>query len=201
MSVVTFDFDGVLHTDVQGIHPTDWNSKGDQTPAERMIRLFKQEARDHDVVIVTARGQGHVGMIRKFAEMHGLNPVTIIATDDRPKMPVLRRLESIRHYDDNRQMIRDILPGDSIEFVLVSDDQIIQTIKAAKKIQDAAKVLEDYLTYEGAMGSWVSKITVDQDRHVIVLHCIDDPDAWGSEILDGRSFMGFKISTDFSEES
>lgn len=119
--VITYDFDGVMHTGVipGTIHPLPMPSQW--TPNMTMINRLKDEAKTHDIYIVTARdgdSSGRNQWIDKFVIDHKLPVKDVICTNDTPKLPYLKKLGSIRHYDDNKKMIAELRDSD-IEFVLV----------------------------------------------------------------------------------
>lgn len=133
--VVTFDFDGVMHT---GVYPGTIHPYPDPkmwTPNEPMIDLLRKESEQYDIYIVSARSGDR--WIWKFVDDHELPVVGVITTDDHPKLPHLKRLKSIRHYDDNPSMKAE-LAGSGIEFVFVQDGmvtekQLSRTIRHIKK--------------------------------------------------------------------
>jgi hypothetical protein len=127
MTIVSYDFDGVLHLDVIGIHPIDFRAAADELrPARRMVEMLRRDARDHEIVIVSARS--YDGPILDFVRHHGLPVKRVYVTNNGDKMPLLRRLGAIRHYDDNRDMVDELLSFDTLELHLVSDDEVVEVI-------------------------------------------------------------------------
>lgn len=120
--VVTFDFDGVMHTGVYPgtIHP--YPDPGAWEPSQIMIDKMKEEAEDNDVYIVSARDCDFGGKpnrwIKWFVEEHDLPVKGIVCTNNGKKRSYLKELKSIRHYDDNPEMEKE-LRGSGIEFVYV----------------------------------------------------------------------------------
>jgi len=124
--VITYDFDGVLHTGVWPgtIHPLPDASRW--LPSARMIDKMKDESKDHDIFIVTARdgdSNGKNQEVEKFVIDNNLPVKGIICTNDESKLPYLKDLKSVKHYDDNKNMARE-LEGSGIEFVLVDPTNI-----------------------------------------------------------------------------
>ena len=117
--VVSFDFDGVLHTDViPGTHHplSHWDT--DLTPNETMHHQLRQEAAKNKIVVVSARCPNSKSIIANFCEQYGLPITGIYATCDQPKLPILLKLHAIRHYDDNLKVGRELANSD-IEFIYV----------------------------------------------------------------------------------
>lgn len=120
--VVTFDFDGVMHTGVYPgtIHP--YPDPGMWTPNEVMIDKLKEESESNDIYIVSARdcefGGGPNRWIKRFVEEHKLPVKGIVCTNNEKKGPYLEDLKSIRHYDDNPSMKYE-LRDSGIEFVYI----------------------------------------------------------------------------------
>ena len=100
--VCTFDLDGTIHKSVIGPHPTDPWEPELWEPNREMIDKMKEEAKTADVYIVTARDDNSYNRaaINKFIEMHDLPVKKVYYTDNRPKLPTLIKLGSMRHYDD-----------------------------------------------------------------------------------------------------
>lgn len=120
--VISYDFDGTLHSGVYHgtVHPLAdpdlW------TPKQSMIDSLINDAKDHDIYIVTARTgdiNGNNPWVTNFVKEHKLPVKQIICTDDRPKLPYLKKINSIKHYDDNPDLVRQ-LKGSGIQLVLVN---------------------------------------------------------------------------------
>jgi len=119
--VVSLDFDGVLHTDVHPgtISPVEFFTS-DLSPNYKMHQKLREEARNHPVIIVTARDNGPMkDVCWDFVSEYNLPVKKIYATDGRPKEKLLSSLGVIRHYDDNGQMAEG-LKELGIEFVHVN---------------------------------------------------------------------------------
>jgi len=120
--IVSFDFDGVLHTDVHPgtIHPINYFAS-DLTPDEEMHDQLRKEAKDNDIIVVSARhayGDMYDAM-EEFIRNYKLPVKKIYATSGMPKRDLLEGLGVIRHYDD-KDMTAE-LAGTDIEFVLVGE--------------------------------------------------------------------------------
>lgn len=114
---VSFDFDGVLHKSVVGIHPVDILNPEEWEPSENMFKQVMLEAKSNTLVVVTARDSWNKPQLEEFIKMHGLPISKIYCTDNMPKLNTLRSIGAIRHYDD-RDISRE-LRGSGIEFMLV----------------------------------------------------------------------------------
>ena len=69
---VSFDFDGVLHKSVIGIHPTDMFHPETCTPSLNMFKQVKLESQNNDLVIVTARDNWNRPELETFVKMYNL---------------------------------------------------------------------------------------------------------------------------------
>lgn len=116
--IVSFDFDGVLHRSVVDIHPISWDKPEEWTPFEEMFAVMHEEAKANRIVVVTARDGCDMEHVWEFIKMHKLPVEKVYCTDNGPKIPVLRNIDAIRHYDDNKK-IENELKGSGIEFVKV----------------------------------------------------------------------------------
>jgi len=103
--IVSFDFDGVLHQEMQSgtIHPLHFDH-GDLAPREEYINELFQESKNNNIIIVSARCSDEE--IWQFIEIHHLPVKEVYATCMRPKIPLLMKLGVIRHYDDDVESIR-----------------------------------------------------------------------------------------------
>lgn len=130
--VVSFDFDGVLHTDVYPgtIHPINWEN-ADLTPNEEMFRKMREEAAGNTIVVVTGRDDVDLNTVWEFIHNHRLPVTQVYTTNNRQKLPVLKHLGVIRHYDDNPMMAYE-LDDSGIEFILVRPKPSAKAIEAAR---------------------------------------------------------------------
>lgn len=115
--IVSFDFDGVLHTDVRGFHPTS-HYEVQLTPHKRMHKKLHEESQDHQIIICSKRSEWSRNIVERFVKHHQLPVEEIYLTNDQPKDKVLLSVGAIRHYDDN-PVIGQELEGTGIEFILV----------------------------------------------------------------------------------
>lgn len=118
-TIVSFDFDGVLHTDmVPGTNdPVQFDSPI-LTPRHEYHDLLRQEAETHTIVVVTARSTHHEPVVWSFLKKHNLPVTEVYCTNLRPKGDILQRLGVIRHYDDSPRVVAD-LTSRNIEVVQV----------------------------------------------------------------------------------
>lgn len=119
--IVSFDFDGVLHSDVHPgtIHPIDYYTS-DLTPYEAMHQKLRWEAQSHKIIVVSARDKGGK-MARaaiEFCKHHNLPISQFFFTNGGQKVSILKQQKVIRHYDDDSRMANQLM-GTGIEFVLV----------------------------------------------------------------------------------
>lgn len=114
---VSFDFDGVLHKSVIGIHPTDMFHPETWTPSLNMFKQVKLESQNNDLVIVTARDNWNRPELETFVKMYNLPFTKIYFTNNQSKLSILKKLNVIRHYDDRD--ISDELKNSGIQFMLV----------------------------------------------------------------------------------
>lgn len=121
MAVVSFDFDGVMHLDVdEGGHPHDFFDE-DVKPNPVMIKRMREEhANGHEIWIVSARNEGRMTRtIWYFVEKHDLPVTGVIGTSGGDKTDDLRAIGAIRHYDDKGHWADDLNPEDNIQMVIV----------------------------------------------------------------------------------
>lgn len=107
--VVSFDFDGVLHSDMWPgtCDPINfWTA--DLEPRHEWIEVMRQEAEDYPIVIVTARAPSMEDVIWQFVEEHDLPVERVFCTDNQPKSAILLAIGAIRHYDDAPSVWADL---------------------------------------------------------------------------------------------
>ena len=140
---VSFDFDGVLHLSmVKGtIHPLNYDDYKSWIPSIKMHRILRSEHRaGNKIVLISARGKfGWIPeddivyemkpVIQKFLKKYHLPVDQIILTSDQPKAQFLKNINTIRHYDDNWNLIYELDEDTHFEFVYVHNDEIIDRIK------------------------------------------------------------------------
>ena len=128
--VVSFDFDGVLHTSmISGtLHPINFLDTDSWKPNLKLHDIFRKEQRTHKIIVVTARDTWNKPQIEAFLRLWNLYPDEIITTDSTSKKPYLMKNNVIRHYDDNPKLQTE-LAGTGIEFMLVYDVDKIKKIK------------------------------------------------------------------------
>jgi len=125
-SVVSFDFDGVLHLSMDDgtFNPKNFDDVKSWTPNRAVFARMRKESRTNRVVICTKRDEWNMQEIEEFVKMHKLPVQEIVCTNNMPKLPYLKKLMAVRHYDDNPNMAQE-LAGSGIEFILVQDGKII----------------------------------------------------------------------------
>lgn len=117
-NIISYDFDGVLHTSVEGIHPLDYFDYTLWTPFERMFQRLFEESKTNTIVVVTARCEVHLESLWVFINSYGLPIDEIYHTCGGSKKETLEEIGAIKHYDDNPEMEEELEYSD-IEFVLV----------------------------------------------------------------------------------
>lgn len=118
-SVVSFDFDGVMHIDViPGTHHPINMHDLNPTPHLEMHEKVRNEAKKHRVVIVTKRNEEDTDPVRHLIKRYDLPIKEVHATNNTHKLGTLLQLGVIRHYDDDGKM-KDVLEEHNIEFIHV----------------------------------------------------------------------------------
>jgi hypothetical protein len=127
--VVSFDFDGVLHTSmVPGtLHPINFTEPDTWEPNHLMHDILRQEQNNNTIIIVTARDTWNKPEIEYFLRKYNLSVDEIITTDELPKKSFLLSHNAIKHYDDNINLLNE-LKGTGIEFVLVVEGKPTEKI-------------------------------------------------------------------------
>lgn len=117
--VVSFDFDGVLHRSMcpGSTNPLD-HTTSDLDPFDLMHDLLCKEADGKKIIVVSKRSDEDQDVMWEFIKKHNLPVKELHTTNLGPKLPLLRKLGAIRHYDDSPD-VADELDGTEIEFVLV----------------------------------------------------------------------------------
>jgi hypothetical protein len=139
---ISYDFDGVLHLDVDGIHPFSYTEVG-LTPSVNMFEKFKSDLGKKNAVIITARHNSSINVIRSFLELNGIDEhVHIIATSGGEKAPYIRRLSVEKHYDDNVEILFEFDDdSENIEIVIVSNDKEVESISTKSPIHEKARIM------------------------------------------------------------
>ena len=124
-AVVSFDFDGVLHTSmIPGtLHPINFILPDTWKPNLKLHDILKKEQKTHKVIIVTARPHWNKLEIQDFLKKWNLKVDDIITTNNMPKKPYLMKNNVIKHYDDNPKMITE-LKDSGIEFIVVDGEKL-----------------------------------------------------------------------------
>lgn len=118
-NIVSFDFDGVMHTDViPGTHHPINMQDYNPTPHLQMHEKVKQEAKNNKVVIVTKRDQQDLGPVHHLIQQYNLPINQVYGTNNEHKLPTLLKIGVIRHYDDDERL-EEVLPDHGIEFIFV----------------------------------------------------------------------------------
>ena len=119
--VISYDFDGVLHTDVYPgtIHPLDFDT-ADLAPNAPMHRQLRDDARKAKIIVVTARNQDGImdQAAIDFCRKHNLPISGFFFTNGGQKVSILKQQHVVKHYDDDPRMAAQLM-GTGIEFVLV----------------------------------------------------------------------------------
>jgi len=123
MGIVSFDFDGVLHSEVNGINPIDFKKK-DLNPNLGIIKKLKEEAKKNIIIIVSSRDDEDKKIIDYFIKKHKLPVSKIITTNNYPKSPYLKHFNVLRHYDDNIFLRKD-LEKTKVQFIFVKNGKIV----------------------------------------------------------------------------
>lgn len=119
--IISYDFDGVLHKSVSGIHPYDMLDYESWEPFYEMHNQMRKDSAEATIVVVTARTPLHLvkNAVNRFIEMYELPVSEVYYTDNMPKRQLLEDIGAVKHYDDNPRMAHE-MSGSSCEFVLVA---------------------------------------------------------------------------------
>lgn len=109
-NIIVYDFDGTLHLTVDSFgNPLDFTMDvALLKPNWAMIKKLKEDAKDHRIIIVSARNYGDEAYINAFVKLHKLPVEDVFCTNDRPKLPFLQDLGAIKIYDDNPRVERNV---------------------------------------------------------------------------------------------
>jgi hypothetical protein len=115
--IYSYDFDGTLHLTVDRYgNPLDfYMDVALLLPNYKMLGYLKLEAVDFKIVVVSARNIGDEDYIMSFCKLHKLPVADVYCTNNRSKLPVLQRLNALKHVDDNPKVEAD-LKGSDIRF-------------------------------------------------------------------------------------
>jgi hypothetical protein len=127
--VVSFDFDGVLHTSMipNTLHPINFTEPDTWEPNYLMHDILRKEQKNNRIIIVTARDTWNKPEIEYFIKKYNLSVDEIVTTDEMPKKSFLLNRNAIKHYDDNLDLLND-LKGTGIEFILVKNGKPTDSI-------------------------------------------------------------------------
>ena len=113
-SIISFDFDGVLHKSViEGTtHPINFDRPTTWKPFAKMHQLLCHLAEEHRIVVVTKRDEYMFGDTQFFIDLFELPVSKLYCTSGDSKWDLLEELGVITHYDDDHDMI-DEYEGDA----------------------------------------------------------------------------------------
>jgi hypothetical protein len=122
ISVVSFDFDGVLHKDVdENGHIINFYTSN-LTPYLKMHEVLINEAKSNKVILVSARNKdGRMDKVAiDFCNRYSL-PISefFFTWSTKAKPGVLKEQKVVRHYDDSL-ILKGLLAGSEIEFIYVN---------------------------------------------------------------------------------
>ena len=124
MAIISFDFDGVLHKSVIGIHPINFDKPNTWTPFNKIHTLIRKLSKDNEIIILTMRNDWMRNWMQEFINMYDL-PISRIYTceefDYSPKRDILEKVGAIEHYDDNPEMVFEMI-GSNVKFYLVNPE-------------------------------------------------------------------------------
>lgn len=116
--IISYDFDGCLHVSVEGHDPINFTEPDSWEPFTEMHEQLKSDAKEHKIIICTARPHDAAIYVKEFCDMYNLPVEEIITTDNWPKAPYLIDAGAIKHYDDYEKNGKALKEA-GIEFVLV----------------------------------------------------------------------------------
>lgn len=131
--IISYDFDGCLHTSVDGLDPYDFTNWQSWEPFTEVHDQLKEDAKTHKIVITTARPPETNEYIIEFLKYYNLPAEEIYATNNMPKTPVLVKIGAIKHYDDNIKLAAP-LKEVGIEFVYTNPMARTQQLMEAASI-------------------------------------------------------------------
>jgi len=121
-NVISYDFDGVLHTSVVPgtIHPISFDKWQSWKPNKTIFDQIRHEAKNHSIVVVSSRNAYHIPAMKKYIEKYDLpiQEIFLSEGDQVSKSYILKSLGAIKHYDDNPDIKKDV-ESVGTEFVLV----------------------------------------------------------------------------------
>jgi hypothetical protein len=143
-SVISYDFDGVCHISVVGLHPTDFIDSDKWVPFTEMHEQMREDAKTHRIIVVTSRPPATDEYVWEFIKKYDLPVEQVYATDNEPKTPLLKGLNVVKHYDDNIEL-REPLKQAGIEFVFV--DPIKRTQKLMEELNQTNPMKNYTITF------------------------------------------------------
>jgi hypothetical protein len=125
-SIISYDFDGVLHKSIipGTIHPSNYPDYDNFIPNLEMIEQLNEQSKTHDIIILTSRQNYEIPNLWIFSKKHKINITDIFTTDGDTikKSYVLKSLNAIKHYDDNIAIKTDV-EKNGIKFEFVNTNQ------------------------------------------------------------------------------
>lgn len=120
--IVSFDFDGVLHTSMAGPNSTApydfWTS--DLEPNGIIFQKVKEEARRNKVVVVSSRDPGMESIVWEFIQKYNLPISAVYCLGSGAKLPALENIGAIRHYDDSHKVFAEFAAAETdVELIKV----------------------------------------------------------------------------------
>ena len=123
--IISYDFDGVLHESVipNTIHPIDFDGWNDWMPNIKIIKKLKEESSNgYNIIVVTSRCMYDINIIWSFINKWNIPICEVYTTESDyiKKSYILKKLNVIKHYDDNPD-IQDDVTKNGVEFILVKN--------------------------------------------------------------------------------
>ena len=157
--VISYDFDGCLHTSVHGMDPIDFVDFESWEPFTEMHDQLRLDAENHKIVVVTARAPITNSFVWDFINKYELPIEEIYATNNFPKTPILKEIKAIKHYDDNIKL-KEPLKLAGIEFVLVDPKEHTQKLMESSSLKNfvVTFVNEKFYTSDNTLKSFLDKL-------------------------------------------
>lgn len=174
--VISYDFDGCLHTSVSGYDPISFIDVDEWVPFTEIHDQMRKDAKNHKIVITTARPPITNEYVWEFVKKYNLPVEEIYATDNMPKAPVLKKMGAIKHYDDHVKLIEPLREA-GIEFVLV--DPKTRTAKLMEEQQLLKNFLITFVNEKFFISNNTVKAFVERLRKL-------DPDLIHDPKHDGK---------------
>lgn len=128
MKIVSFDFDGVLHSDVTPSNSTNHPTPSRRNKAKQLIKYANWDIIDciknntkRKIYVLTGRDEWEVETVKEFLKLTKIdNKISrILLTNDKPKSAFINRHGISLHVEDSPKAWRDIKKNTKAKLVRV----------------------------------------------------------------------------------